>query len=108
MTTPEGKIKVKVKQLLGEYGVYYFMPVQSGLGAAGLDFHCVVRWGDVPLAFFVEAKASPSDRATARQEMFMHDRKRHQNARSFVVCDDHTLLELRSWLEEINAKQPAA
>ena len=54
--TPEGKVKEKVSKLLREYGVYYFMPVQTGYGPAGLDYHCVFRAGTLPIAFFVEAK----------------------------------------------------
>lgn len=41
--TPEGKVKAKVKQILKEYGVYYFMPVQTGYGGVALDFLCCHR-----------------------------------------------------------------
>ena len=41
--TPEGKVKKKIKEVLDEYGVYYFMPVQHGYGPRGVDFHCVMR-----------------------------------------------------------------
>jgi hypothetical protein len=50
--TPEGRVKSDVRKLLNRYEVYYFMPVQMGYGAAGLDFHCVVKWRRVPIAFF--------------------------------------------------------
>ena len=60
-TTPEGLVKDKVKQILRDYGVYFFMPVQMGIGAAGVDFHAVVHidlFGlDIAIAFFVETKA---------------------------------------------------
>ena len=35
--TPEGKVKVKVKNLLNAYGCYHFWPVQTGMGASTLD-----------------------------------------------------------------------
>ena len=35
--TPEGKVKVKVKNLLNAYGAYHFWPVQTGMGARTLD-----------------------------------------------------------------------
>jgi hypothetical protein len=38
MTTPEGKIKDKVKAYLDSIGAYYFMPVQMGYGKRTLDF----------------------------------------------------------------------
>lgn len=43
MTTPEGKIKDKVKAYLDSIGAYYFMPVQMGYGKRTLDFLCCVR-----------------------------------------------------------------
>jgi hypothetical protein len=36
MTTPEKKVKDKVKKLLGEYGAYYFMPATGGYGKSGV------------------------------------------------------------------------
>ena len=36
MQTPEGKVKAKVKKLLKQYDVYYFMPMQNGLGVHGI------------------------------------------------------------------------
>lgn len=36
MTTPEKKVKDKVKKLLGEYGAYYFMPTTGGYGRSGV------------------------------------------------------------------------
>jgi hypothetical protein len=39
--TPEGKVKNDVKKLLKAMGVWYFMPMQSGLGVVGIpDFIC--------------------------------------------------------------------
>lgn len=40
MATPEGKVKEKVKKLLKQYGAYWHMPVQNGMGAPSLDFVC--------------------------------------------------------------------
>ena len=39
--TPEGKVKAKVKKILNEHGVYYFMPATGGYGRSGIpDFIC--------------------------------------------------------------------
>lgn len=34
--TPEGKVKDKVKKLLKQFGVYYFMPSTHGYGSSGV------------------------------------------------------------------------
>ena len=34
-TTPEGKVKAKVKVILKELGAYYTMPVTGGFGTSG-------------------------------------------------------------------------
>jgi hypothetical protein len=108
--TPEGKIKVKIRKLLNEYDVYCFMPVQMGMGAAGLDFHCVVGWYTggpdiplIPLAFFIEAKR-PGKRPTLRQEEFAKERWGKQKARTFVISDDVTLAELDDWLRQVTGR----
>lgn len=33
--TPEGRVKEKVKKLLKERGIYYYMPVSNGMGRVG-------------------------------------------------------------------------
>jgi hypothetical protein len=97
--TPEGRVKARIKKVLERYGVYYFMPVQSGLGASGVDFHCVVGWRGIALAFFIEAKA---DRApTKRQDLFLKRRREEQNAKTFVIDDEIEIDILISWLEKL-------
>ena len=52
--TPEAKVKAKIRAILKEHGVYYAMPIGTGLGNSGVpDFLCCVN------GFFVgiEAKA---------------------------------------------------
>lgn len=96
-TTPEGKIKTEIKKILDAYGVYYFMPVQMGIGAAGLDFHCVVNCGTA-FAFFVEAKA-PGKMPTARQWELIHKLRDVYKAQTFVIDDDAGLDQLRRYLD---------
>lgn len=41
--TPEGKVKDKVRKILKEHNVYYFMPATGGYGKSGVpDFVCCV------------------------------------------------------------------
>lgn len=98
--TPEGKVKAQIRKVLDRYGVYYFMPVQSGLGAAGLDFHCVIAYQRIPVAFFVEAKPE-GGKPTKRQELLIDRLRRYQNARTFIVNDDIELEILENWLKGI-------
>lgn len=40
-TTPEGRLKAQVKKILDAHGVWYYMPVQNGMGVTGIpDFVC--------------------------------------------------------------------
>jgi hypothetical protein len=44
MLTPEGKVKAAVKKVLKAARVYFFMPVQNGMGRVGIpDFICCVN-----------------------------------------------------------------
>lgn len=66
-STPEGKVKQRIKKLLNKYGVYSHMPVQNGMGAPTLDFICCYNG----LYFAIEAKAKgkhPSDRQLKTME----------------------------------------
>jgi len=36
MSTPEKKVKDKVKKILGEHDAYYFMPATGGFGKSGV------------------------------------------------------------------------
>jgi hypothetical protein len=62
MTTPEGKMKDKIKRLFKRYQVYFHMPVQNGMGAPTLDFICCYFGWYIG----VEAKAPKKD-LTQRQ-----------------------------------------
>lgn len=60
----EERVKGRVKKLLKKYGAYYFMPVQSGFGAASLDF-----LGCHQGRFFAVETKAPGKHLTARQEL---------------------------------------
>jgi hypothetical protein len=66
MTTPEGKVKERLKKLLKKYGVYYHMPVMNGMGAPTLDFICCYRGRYLA----IETKA-PGQKPTKRQQLTM-------------------------------------
>lgn len=52
--TPEAKAKAEIKQVLKEFGCWYFMPMMNGYGRAGIpDF--IGCWRGI--FFAIEAKA---------------------------------------------------
>lgn len=63
--TPEGRVKADIKRWLKRRGIWYYMPVQNGMGTVGVpDFVCC--WGGRFLA--IEAKApGKRDLLTANQ-----------------------------------------
>lgn len=96
----EAQVKRWIRDVLEEYNVYYFMPVQSGLGASGLDFHCVVNWCNIPYAFFIEAKEF-GKLPTDRQDLFIENRRKYQKAKTFVIDGMVGVAKLRTWLQGI-------
>jgi hypothetical protein len=115
--TPEGRVKKNISRVLAAFPfVYSFMPVQYGMGAAGVDYHCVAGkyfYVDgmikmVPVAFFIEAK-KPGGEPTYRQDNFLKERRENQNCKTFVIDEDPSidkgggLNELTAWLQEIEA-----
>ena len=72
MSTPEGKVKARINSILSQAkNVWWFMPVQNGMGKASLDYigaHC-------GHAFAIEAKA-PGKKPTMRQILTIIDMKK--------------------------------
>ena len=63
--TPEGKVKLAVRNYLRSIQAYYFMPVQMGMGEAALDF-IVCHEGRF---FEIETKKDEKSKPTPRQLM---------------------------------------
>jgi hypothetical protein len=94
--TPEGRVKSAVKKLLGTYkDVYYFMPVQYGMGASTVDFLCAYRG----LFFAIETKA-PGNRPTPRQDLIMSC-IRNAGAPTFVVDGSESIMMLKEWMDNV-------
>lgn len=82
-TTPEGKVKAKVKALLNKYDIYHFMPATGGYGRSGVpDFICCVRGKFLA----IECKAGDA-RPTALQVREM-DRITQAGGVSFVINEN--------------------
>lgn len=95
-TTPEGKVKAFVKELLDGYRsrdkLHYFMPVQGGYGPALLDFY----GSHLGRFFAIETKA-PGKKLTDRQQGIYNDIVA-SGAKVFVITDVESMKPLRAWL----------
>lgn len=98
MSTPEGKVKDRVKKVLRDYGVYWHCPVQNGMGAPSLDFVCCFHG----FFFSIETKAG-NKQPTPRQEITIAE-MRKAGAKVFVVNEETGTDELVSWLEVTNER----
>lgn len=108
MSTPESKVKAKVKEVLKKYGAYWHCPVQNGMGAPSLDFVVckpIVITPDmvgkrVGLFGGVETKAG-SKTATERQQITMGAMESAGGA-TFLVNEFHGMGVLEKWLQGEN------
>lgn len=64
--TPEGKVKNAVKKLLKERGIWFYMPVQNGMGQVGIP-DIIACWDGKFLAIETKAPGKKST-LTANQE----------------------------------------
>lgn len=64
MSTPESKVKAKLKEHLRKNNAYWFMPVQTGYGATSLDF-LVCQDGE----FYAYETKAAGGKLTPRQEL---------------------------------------
>lgn len=95
-TTPEGKVKRKVVEVLKRYGVWYFFPANNGFGKGGIpDIIAIVKGQFVG----VEVKADRTKKPTALQVKCGEEIQRAQGW-WFVVYDDESLRSLEQTIEE--------
>ncbi len=88
-TTPEGKVKLAVIKLLKENSIWYYMPVQNGMGQTGIpDFICC--WDGRFLA--IETKApGKRDNLSPNQSRVLGEIAHHEGM--WIVVDDVKQLE---------------
>lgn len=86
-------VKSHVKTMLKKHDAYYFMPVQSGYGAPGLDFHGCHKGR----AFAIETK-KPGKKPTPRQKLTMMEME-EAGMKVFVIAGSTVeFIELETWL----------
>ena len=100
-TTPEGRIKRKIRGVLDNYrnvsNIYTYMPVPGGFGAPSLDYLGCVNG----MFFAIEAKR-PGGKPTLRQ-LGTIQMLQSAGAAVFVISDDESLRVFERWLERASA-----
>ena len=86
-STPEAKVKEKIKKILKEHGVYYAMPMGTGYGNSGVPDFLVCLNGEF---LAIEAKAGKGI-PTALQEKNLRDIEK-AGGRTLIV--NEKILEL--------------
>jgi hypothetical protein len=99
--TPEGLVKEQIKRLLRRYDVYWFMPVQNGMGSPSLDFLCCVAGRFLA----IETKA-PGKKPTQRQLNTIA--MMQQSGAKCVVFDgdENDLSDLEAWIQNVSPRIP--
>ena len=92
MRTPESRVKLEVRKLLVQKGIWFYMPVQMGFGVGGIpDFICCFKG----LFIAVETKAPGRENTvTPLQHRTLTDIREH-GGRAVVVS---SAVELSLWL----------
>ena len=94
--TPESKIKNRVKKILDELGVYYFMPATGGYGRSGIPDIVGCYKG---VFFAIECKAGKGT-TTALQE---RELKRITNAGGIAwVVNEDNIADVEELLRDIS------
>ena len=96
-STPEGKVKKKLVEMLKQEGVWYFFPAANGMGRAGIPDVIAVVAGRF---LSMECKADFRKHPTALQ-MQCADRIRAAGGAWFLVYDDETIGAVRAWIKII-------
>lgn len=96
--TPEGRVKAQVRTYLKARGVWYYQPVQNGMGRVGIpDFVCCWRG-----RFLVIETKAPGKRAntTPNQDRVIDEILAHEGLA--LVIDD--VAQLIEYMEQFDAE----
>lgn len=103
MTTPEGKVKDKLRKLLAKFdGMYTYWPVPSGYGKTSLDVLGCYRG-----RFFIVETKAPGKKPTLRQTTEMQNAERAMG-KCFAIAgvDSPVFDELKAWLDDLTRTVP--
>jgi hypothetical protein len=104
MTTPEGRIKAKVRAVLDRPEIWSFWPVPSGYQAATLDVLCAIEdrfsglEGGIARFFAIECKRH--GKTLTERQKGERARMKAVGAEVFRVNSDEEVEALRAWIEK--------
>ena len=93
MTTPEKKVKDKVKKILTEHGVYYFMPATGGFGKSGVPDIVACVQG---VFYGIECKAGKGKPTALQEKNLMEIMKQGGVA---ILINENGLEEFKLFME---------
>lgn len=96
MSTPEKKVKDKVKKVLEEHGCYYFFPATHGYGRSGVPDIIGCYKG---FFFAIECKAGKGTTTALQQREI---RRIEEAGGSAIVINENNIEELQTWLETLS------
>jgi len=100
--TPEGRVKDQIKKLLKARDIWYYMPVQNGMGVVGIpDFICC--WDGLFLA--IEAKAPGNPHTLTVNQKRRIDEILQAEGLALIVDDPAQLEEWLNAHQESQAKE---
>lgn len=97
-STPEGKIKKKLTDMLKKHSVWYFLPGNNGFGRSGIPDVIAIVHG---IFVGIECKADETKEPTALQ-MDCAKRIRAAGGYWFLVCDEGTTSQVEQWIQKQN------
>ena len=100
-TTPETKVKMKVKRILDERGAYYFLPPSNGFGRAGIPDIIVCHCG---YFLAIECKAGKGRTTTLQEREINRIRKSCGIALVVNETNYHDVVIHLTWMEEQYAR----
>ena len=93
-TTPEGKVKRRLTEMLKHHKIWYFFPGNNGFGKSGLpDIIAIIRGRFVG----IEVKADATKKPTALQWKTGREIK-EAGGSWFLVYDDDTILTVETFI----------
>lgn len=95
-STPEGKMKKKVVDLLKANKVWYFFPANNGFGKAGIPDIIAIVGG---IFVGIEVKADSTKKPTELQVRCGIE-IREAGGQWFLVSDQHSLAQVTKYIEE--------
>jgi hypothetical protein len=94
-STPEGRVKEKVKVILNAVGAYYTMPQTGGYGNSGTPDFIVCLKGE-----FIGIECKAGDNAPTTLQLWNLSQIRRAGGRAMVV-NENNVAELRKELESV-------